>query len=1252
VIISETKNDNFKAIKLSIASPKQILDWSHGEVTKPETINYRTLKPEKDGLFCEKIFGPAKDWECYCGKYKRIRYKGVVCDRCGVEVTRSIVRRERMGHIKLAVPVTHIWFLRGVPSSIGLTLNMSARDLEKVAYFANYIILTVDEEAKAAAKKQIDEEFKARKTEIEATEKDAETRDKQIDELEHYRSTARDEISQILPLEIISESKYRDFSLKYGEIFTASIGAEAIKLLLERIDLDVLVNQLRTEVEGAQGVKRKKSIKRLKLIEGFVSAGIKPEWMIMSILPVIPPDLRPMVQLDGGRFATSDLNDLYRRVINRNTRLKKLLDMDAPEVICRNEKRMLQEAVDALIDNSARRDKNVSMATSRKKLRSLADMLKGKQGRFRQNLLGKRVDYSGRSVIVVGPELKLDQCGLPKMMALELFKPFVISKLIADGIAHNVKSASRMIERSKNEVWDALDSVITGKYVLLNRAPTLHRLGIQAFKPILIEGKAIQIHPLVCSAFNADFDGDQMAVHVPLSIQSQKEAAEIMLSTKNLLKPAAGEPVVKPSQDIVLGTYWMTVEDANQKLVKAYSNANEAIYAYNVGEIGVRSKVKVRIDSKDKDLTETTVGRLLFNEILPAGYPYLNEPQTSKKLTAIIENTFRNYGQEATVEFVDNMKTLGFKYSTLSGISMSMDDFHIPDNKEEILAKYGEKENQVFAQYNQGLINEDEKYAKVLEIWMEARDVVMKAMEEQMDVKSSAAVMMNSGARGNISQMAQMAGMKGLVVNASGRTIEFPIKSNYKEGLSSLEYFSSTHGARKGLSDTALKTSDSGYLTRRLVDVAQEVVVSENDCGTKNGTVIVKSDSSKIGEDFAARVISRVLAKDAVDTKTGEIVLKKGTLVSIEDFAKLDAANIESVTIRSALACESVWGVCQKCYGSDLARGGLIALGEAVGIIAAQSIGEPGTQLTMRTFHAGGIAGVDITQGLPRVEELFEARQPKGQAVLAEISGKIRVETVRGKHKIEIISDVLTEDVYDAGELKVLVKNNQTVEIKDVLAAKEDGKKPMRAKNSGTVKLKDGKIHVVRDAEVKSYEVPSQVGVYVKNDDTVEVGAQITEGSWNLQDALKLMGENAVERYIMTEVQQTYASQGQTINDKHIEVIIRQMFSRCRIDEAGSTPFIAGEIVSRSALQRENNAAKAKKGKLAEFVNLLLSITKVSITTDSFLSAASFQETSRVLISAAVAGKVDDLRGLKENVIIGKLIPAGTGFAQSLTRNK
>ncbi len=1248
MILQETRNENFKAIKLSIASPKHILDWSHGEITKPETINYRTLKPEKDGLFCEKIFGPAKDWECYCGKYKRIRYKGVICDRCGVEVTRSIVRRERMGHIKLAVPVTHIWFLRGVPSSIGLTLNLSARDLEKVAYFANYIILSVDDDAKQAAKKKIDEEFKARKAEIEATEKDAEARQQQIDDLEQYRTTARDDLNQISPLEIISESKYRDFSLKFGEVFTASIGAEAIKTLLEQVDLDKLVETLRTEVDASQGVKRKKAIKRLKLIEGFVSAGIRPEWMIMTVMPVIPPDLRPMVQLDGGRFATSDLNDLYRRVINRNTRLKKLLDMDAPEVICRNEKRMLQEAVDALIDNSARRDKNVSMATNRKKLRSLADMLKGKQGRFRQNLLGKRVDYSGRSVIVVGPHLKLDQCGLPKMMALELFKPFVISKLILDGIAHNVKSASRMIERSRTEVWDALDTVITGKYVLLNRAPTLHRLGIQAFKPVLIEGKAIQIHPLVCSAFNADFDGDQMAVHVPLSAKAQKEAAEIMLSTKNLLKPAAGEPVVKPSQDIVLGIFWMTVDLAENRTVKAYSSKEEVISAFDLGELKVRSKVKLMIDGA---LTETTVGRIFFNEILPAGFGYMNEEMTSKKLTAVIERIFVDYGSDETVKFVDKMKDLGFEFSTLSGISMSMDDFQIPESKGAILAKFDEKEKQVFAQYSQGMITGDERYAKILEIWMEARDEVMKAMAKDMDQTSSAAVMMNSGARGNLSQMAQMAGMKGLVVNASGRTIEFPIKSNYKEGLSSLEYFSSTHGARKGLSDTALKTSDSGYLTRRLVDVSQEVVVTEKDCGTKNGTVITKTESKKIGEDFSARVISRVLAKDAVDEKTGEIILKKGTLIGTDEFAKLDVAQITEVTIRSALTCESEWGICQHCYGSDLARGGLIALGEAVGIIAAQSIGEPGTQLTMRTFHAGGIAGVDITQGLPRVEELFEARQPKGQAILAEISGKIVITNANGKHKIDIVSDVLSEDVYDMTGLTPEVKNNQKVEMKDVLATK-DGKKPVKAKNAGIVKIKDGTLRVVRDAEIKSYEVPQQVGVYVKDGDTVEVGHQITEGSWNLQDALKLMGENAVERYIMTEVQQTYASQGQTINDKHIEIIIRQMFSRCRIDEANDTNFIAGEIVSRSAMQRTNNKTKKEKKKIAEFTNLLLSITKVSITTDSFLSAASFQETSRVLISAAVAGKVDELKGLKENVIIGKLIPAGTGFAQSLQKNK
>lgn len=1249
MIISETKNDNFQAIKLMVASPDHIMQWSKGEVTKPETINYRTLKPEKDGLFDERIFGPSKDWECYCGKYKRIRYKGVVCDRCGVEVTRSIVRRERMGHIKLAVPVTHIWFLRGTPSSIGLTLNLSVRDLEKVVYFANFIILEVNNDAKEAATKQIDEEFKRRKSEIEGNTKDEKDAALQIEELEQYRNTAKEELSQIAPLEIISEAKFREFSLKFGDVFRAGIGAEAIQEVLTKIDLDELAGELRNEVANSQGVKRKKSLKRLKLIEGFVNAKIRPEWMIMTMLPVIPPDLRPMVQLDGGRFATSDLNDLYRRVINRNNRLRRLLDMDAPEVICRNEKRMLQEAVDALIDNGARRDKNIATATSRRKLRSLADMLKGKQGRFRQNLLGKRVDYSGRSVIVVGPELKLNECGLPKMMALELFKPFVISKLILDGLAHNVKSASRMIERSRNEVWDALDEVIKDKYVLLNRAPTLHRLGIQAFKPILIEGKAIQIHPLVCSAFNADFDGDQMAVHVPLSEEAQKEAKEIMLSVNNLLKPAAGEPVVKPSQDIILGCYWMSLIDETESgQIKVYSDMDEAIAAYGNRHIGLHTKIKVRINS---ELIETTAGRLLFNEIVPEELGYINQILTKKVLTGLVEKVFKLCGQDKTVEFVDLMKDLGFTYSTKSGLSFSMDDVQIPSNKADIMAEYEEKELHVHNQYNQGLITEAEKTSRALNIWDEARERVQKEMAEKIDRKSSAFMMMDSGARGEIRQLTQLAGMKGQVVNALGRIIELPIKSNYKEGLSSLEYFISTHGARKGLSDTALKTSDSGYLTRRLVDVAQDVIVTEKDCNTKEGVVISRAESKSIGEDFSARIIGRVLIENAINPKTGEILVKKGVLVTEEEYEKIENGNVEEVVIRSILSCKAGWGVCQKCYGSDLARGGLINLGEAVGIIAAQSIGEPGTQLTMRTFHAGGIAGADITQGLPRVEELFEARQPKGQAILAEISGKIQIEHLEGKNRINIVSQVVDEDIYDVTGYSVEVKNHQFVELRDILATKE-GKKPLKAKNPGTVKVKGTEIRVVKEANVKSHDVSSQVGILVKDGDMVDVGAQITEGSWNLQEALKLLGERALQRYIIKEVQQTYASEGQSINDKHIETIIRQMFSRCRIDEAHDTPFVVGEIVSRTMLNRENKKATQRGGKPAEYTNLLLSITKVSTTTDSFLSAASFQETSRVLIGAAVAGKVDELRGLKENVIIGKLIPAGTGFSQEALTEK
>ncbi len=1249
MIINETKNDNFQAVKLMVASPEHILQWSRGEITKPETINYRTLKPEKDGLFCERIFGPSRDWECYCGKYKRIRYKGVVCERCGVEVTRSIVRRERMGHIKLSVPVTHIWFLRGTPSSIGLTLNLSVRDLEKVVYFANFVVLDVNEEAKANALKQINEEFKKRKTELENKTQDQAELLTMVEDLEQYRDSAHEELNQLQVMEIISESRFRELSMKYGEVFRAGIGAEAIQELLTKIDLDSLAKTLKYEVDNSQGVKRKKSLKRLKLIEGFVNAKIRPEWMILTVLPVIPPDLRPMVQLDGGRFATSDLNDLYRRVINRNNRLKRLLDMDAPEVICRNEKRMLQEAVDALIDNGARRDKNVATATSRRKLRSLADMLKGKQGRFRQNLLGKRVDYSGRSVIVVGPELKLHECGLPKMMALELFKPFVMSKLIVGGFAHNVKSASRMIERSKNEVWDALDEVITDKYVLLNRAPTLHRLGIQAFKPVLIEGKAIQIHPLVCAAFNADFDGDQMAVHVPLSQAAQKEAKEIMLSTNNLLKPAAGEPVVKPSQDMVLGIYWMTIaEESDPKELKSYSDKEEAITAYDDRQLSLRKIIRIKVN---EDFIETTVGRLIFNDIMPKEIGYINEALDSKKLSQIVDRVYKICGQEATVTLVDQIKLLGFRYSTKSGLSFSMDDLEIPADKKQTLKEFEEKENHIHQQYFQGLITEEEKTTKVIEIWTEAREKLQKDMEIQMDHNGSSYLMMASGARGKMGQFSQMAGMKGLVVNAVGRIIELPIKSNFKEGLSSLEFFISTHGARKGLSDTALKTSDSGYLTRRLVDVSQDVIVTEKDCGSKESAVISRAESKMIGEDFSFRIKGRVLAKNVVNDKNGEIVAKKGTMIDDEIFAKIDNANIDEVFIRSVSGCHSTWGICQQCYGVDLAKGWLIHLGEAVGIIAAQSIGEPGTQLTMRTFHAGGVAGADITQGLPRVEELFEARTPKGQAILSEIEGRVHIERNHDKKMLEVMSLELNEEVYDATGYEIEVKNNKFVEIKDILATK-DGKKPIKAKSAGTIKIKDHEIHLIKEADAKVYELSNRVGLLVSDGDTVTRGQALTEGSWNLGEALKLLGELAIQRYIVKEVQQIYASEGQTINDKHIEIIIRQMFSRCRIDETNDTPFVVGEIVSRTALNRANKAAVKKGGKPADSTNLLLSISKVALTTDSFLSAASFQETSKVLIGAAVAGKVDDLHGLKENVIIGKLIPAGTGFKETLTEKE
>jgi DNA-directed RNA polymerase subunit beta' len=1244
---------DFDAIRLSVASPETILDWSHGEVTKPETINYRTQKPEKDGLFCEKIFGPTKDWQCYCGKYKGIRYKGIVCDKCGVLVTRSIVRRERMGHITLAVPVTHIWFLRGTPSPISLILNMGVRDLERVVYFANFVVTDVDEKAKAEALKELEVEFKSRRKEILAKHKvkdaDGEVLSdeaiNELAELDNTYNTSKSDLANLAKYELLPEGRYRELNLKFGHIFKAGIGAEAVQQLLSEIDLKKLIKSLKDESEQSIGQKKKKALKRLKLAEGMHQAGLRPEWMITSELPVIPPDLRPMVQLDGGRFAASDLNDLYRRVINRNNRLKKLYRLQAPEVICRNEKRMLQEAVDALIDNNARRDRAVSAAGSRKKLKSLTDLLKGKQGRFRQNLLGKRVDYSGRSVIVIGPHLKLDQCGIPKKMALELFKPFVIGRLIEQGLAHNVKSASRMIERARSEVWDTLDEVIAEKYVLLNRAPTLHRLGIQAFKPVLIEGKAIQLHPMVCAAFNADFDGDQMAVHVPLGDAAQAEAKNIMLSRHNLLKPSSGEPVVNPSKDIVLGCYFMTLINpgANGE-GKAFESTDAAIIAHQEGVIDMRAQVKVRIDG---EMVETSAGRILFNEVLPEGMKFQNEPMTKSRLKKVMASVFADYGVEATANLADDIKDLGFKNATLSGISIGMDDLVIPQDRDGIIEE-GEKKVISFAsQYDQGLITDDERYHKTIDVWKEVGESVEKSLVDTLSAsQSSLTIDIESGARATMAQVNQMAGMLGLMLNPSGRTIELPIRSNYKDGLSVLEYFISTHGARKGLTDTALRTAESGYLTRKMVDVSQDIVVSEDDCGDKEGYVITKAEAEAAGEEgISAWAVGRTANEQILDPKTKKVVVKKGALISDEAAMAIDKLGIESLKIRSILKCKSLWGICKKCYGLDLATGEPVRHGEAVGIIAAQSIGEPGTQLTMRTMHAGGIATEDITQGLPRVQEIFEARNPKGQAILADIDGTIQVRQAGNKQNIIIIPEDQKVTDYKLGTMKAKVKTGDMVERSQVLAESKDGKRTIKAGGSGEVKVTKDTISLTHmGAGIREYTVSEYTTLEVKSGDSVEAGQRLTEGPINLQDMLRLRGEEAVQRYVIDEVQAIYLSQGQTIAAKHIEVIIRQMFSRVQIEEPGDTEFISGDVVSKTSVVIANQKAAEKGKKPATYELLLMPITKISTGSDSWLSAASFQETTRVLIGAAMRGKSDYLRGLKENVIIGRLIPVGTGF--------
>ena len=1266
--------NEFDVLKIGLTSPEQIRAWSSGEVKKPETINYRTLRPEKDGLFCEKIFGPTKDWECYCGKYKRVRFKGIICERCGVEVTKSKVRRDRMGHIELAAPVSHIWYFKGVPSRLGYLLDISPKDLEKVLYFASYLITDVDldqkEEDYPTLKQEIEDEIikvkidaeerlkeleteletsveakkakkeaakQAKKAEKEAAkaEKEAVKDDKEAvkddkeaakdDKVKEEKGeeTVAEEIAEVIleprkPNEIESDIKeitqdseelaewlahvfdafqnlatkqlindeqlYRDLKLRYNEYFQGGMGAEAIKELLETYDLEKEANDLIETINTSKGQKHSRAVKRLKVVSAFKKSDNKTEWMVLDVIPVIPPDLRPMVQLDGGRFATSDLNDLYRRVINRNNRLKRLLDLGAPEIIVNNEKRMLQEAVDALFDNG-RRGRPV-IGPGNRALKSLSDMLKGKQGRFRQNLLGKRVDYSGRSVIVVGPELKLYQCGLPKIMALELFKPFVMKRLVDLGHAPNIKNAKRMVDRMKGVVWDILEEVIKDHPVLLNRAPTLHRLGIQAFMPVLVEGKAIQVHPLVCTAFNADFDGDQMAVHLPLSVEAQSEARILMLSSNNILSPAHGRPLVTPTQDMILGSFYLTSERPDPLGEGSiFANEDEAIIAHDCGEAGLHAKIKVRLNNGER--IETTIGRIIFNQAFPEGHEFINYEVNKKEMGKLIEGCCETYNNSELTELLDAVKYLGFHYASKAAITIGYLDIEIPPNKWEILDKPEIEVDKIKKQFRRGLITKEESHQKVVDIWTKATEDVSSAMEENFDKFNPVYMMANSGARGNIKQIRQLAAMRGLVANPKGDIIDRPIKANFREGLTVLEYFISTHGARKGLADTALRTADSGYLTRRLVDVSQDVIIREEDCGTDRGTEL---DLFKDEDELNDILIGRVLIKPIIDKKTKEVLFDIGHMLRRGDLdPTAKKAKIKGVSVRSVFTCEAKFGVCQQCYGMALAAGELVDIGEAVGIIAAQSIGEPGTQLTMRTFHTGGVAGEDITHGLPRIVELFEARKPKGEAQMAEISGKVNIEEDEKSREITITAS--------------------------------------------------------KDKSV-SYTISKRSRLKVLDGMKVKAGDPLTEGSLNPHEILSIKGSRALEEYLVQEVQEVYHSQGVDINDKHIEIIVRQMLRKVLILEAGDTEVLPGQLVDRKALDQENRVVSESGGEPATASEVLLGITKASLATDSLLSAASFQETTRVLTEAAVAGKSDPLLGLKENVIIGKLIPAATGMSR------
>ena len=1366
------------AVRICLASPDKIREWSHGEVTKPETINYRRLRPEKDGLFCEAIFGPTKDWQCYCGKYKKIRYKGIVCEKCGVEVTHSRVRRERMGHIELATPIAHIWYTRRSPSYLGLILNISQRNLDRVLYFAQYIITEIDEDARQKALRRLDEELSREKArlnqiveeQVQALESQladelkqlkeqqerltqefeekltfatneimnqAATLQKQLDlhkeqaapqelvfspagtmivpqgELvtrdaysrlnevaqnmlseveaaiqtekaealapiearqdylhqavadkreELHREIAgqleevatrieeqREELRSLRVRQLINESRHRELEEKWPKVFKAGMGAQAIYDIVKAIDLEALALKLRHEIRMSKSKqRRKKAAKRLRVVEALRQSDNRPEWMILTVLPVIPPDLRPMVQLDGGRFATSDLNDLYRRVVNRNNRLKHLIKLQAPEVIVRNEMRMLQEAVDSLIDNS-RRGKAISLRGSRQ-LKSLSDMLKGKQGRFRRNLLGKRVDYSGRSVIVVGPELKLHQCGLPKRMALELFRPFVMQKLVEYNHAINIKGAKRLIEREAPEVWEVLEELIRSRPVLLNRAPTLHRLGIQAFEPVLVEGNAIQIHPLVCAAFNADFDGDQMAVHVPLSEAAVTEAKELMLSKHNLLLPANGEPIVGPTKDMVLGCYYLTMELPGAKGEgKTFSDYDEVSLAYSLGKIDLHAKINFYTKPgprRKPRLIETTVGRVLFNEMLPPQLRFYNEALDKGGLKALVGRAYLELGPEETAELVDKIKALGFKYATKSGITVAIEDLTIPADKMAILDEVTNRVTEVERQFRRGLITENEQYVKTVELWTEATERITNAVARDLDRYGSIGIMAYSGAtKGSLQPVRQLAGMRGLMADPSGRIIALPIRSNFREGLSALEYFISTHGARKGLADTALRTADAGYLTRRLVDVSQDVIINAKDCGTKAGIWIERARSDIIGETFAERILGRMAAGRVVSPKTGETLVDVGEVIDEHKVKDIDAHEVERVFVRSPLTCVLRYGVCAKCYGRDLARRDDVQIGEAVGIIAAQSIGEPGTQLTLRTFHTGGVAGTeDITQGLPRVQELFEARNPKGQAIISDISGVVHVRHEGDMRWVKVVSSEMLQYPYSIPRnYKLLVEEGDTVKVGDPLAKRGD--KQVFAEADGRVVIEGRDIVICREErEEREYEIPAAARLRVEEGQRIEAGDRITEGALNPHEILGILGIEAVQQYLLEEIQQVYRSQGVTIHDKHIEIIIRQMLRRVRVTSSGDTSLLPGDLVDKLDFEQINNEVIAEGGEPATAQPVLLGITKAALNTESFLSAASFQHTISVLSNAAIEGKRDDLHGLKESVIIGKLIPAGTGF--------